>query len=70
MIPLIITALLIPGAICAAVALEPHMEAWATRKALYEAHKASHAPPEHRSGNDNPLQKHGTKQADKHGESA
>lgn len=70
MIPLIITALLIPGAICAAVALEPHMETWATRKALYGAHRAAHTPPEQCSGNDNPLQKHGTKQADNHGESA
>lgn len=62
MIPLTIASLLIPGAICAAVALEPHMEAWATRKALTEAHRASGAPPEQCSGNANPLQKHGPEQ--------
>lgn len=50
MIPLIIVSALIPGAILAAVALEPHMETWATRKRLYGAHRAAGSPPEHCSG--------------------
>lgn len=41
MIPLIITATLIPAAVVAAIVLEPHMESWATRKRLSEAHRAS-----------------------------
>lgn len=40
MIPLVITAALIPAAVWAAVALEPHMESWVTRKRLSEAHRA------------------------------
>lgn len=40
MIPLIITAALIPTAILAAIVLEPHVESWATRKRLSEAHRA------------------------------
>lgn len=39
MIPLIITAALIPAAVVAAIILEPHMESWATRKRLSEAHR-------------------------------
>lgn len=41
MIPLIITAALVPAAVLAAIALEPHVESWATRKALSEAHRES-----------------------------
>ncbi|SMX91251.1 hypothetical protein BSP239C_02262 [Brevibacterium sp. 239c] len=41
MIPLIITATIIPAAVWAAVALEPHVESWATRRWLEEAHRAS-----------------------------
>lgn len=41
MIPLIITAALVPAAVLAAIALEPHIESWATRKRLHEAHRAA-----------------------------
>lgn len=50
MIPLIITAALIPAAVWAAIALEPHMESWATNKRLTEAHRASDGT----SNTDNP----------------
>lgn len=41
MIVLIVAAALIPAAVVAAIILEPHMESWATRKRLSEAHRAS-----------------------------
>lgn len=41
MIPLIITTALIPAAVVAALALEPHMESWVTRKRLEQARRAS-----------------------------
>lgn len=41
MIVLIVTAALIPVAVVGAIALEPHMESWATRKRLSESHRAS-----------------------------
>lgn len=41
MIPLIVTAALIPAAVVAALALEPHVESWVTRKRLEQAHRAS-----------------------------
>lgn len=50
MIPLIIAAALVPGAVWAAVALEPHMESWFTRRRLEEAHRASDGT----SNTDNP----------------
>lgn len=50
MIPLIITAALVPVAVCAAIILEPHMESWVTRKRLSEAHRASDGT----SNTDNP----------------
>lgn len=39
MIVLIVTVALIPVAVVAAIILEPHVESWATRKALSEAHR-------------------------------
>ena len=44
MTALIITAALIPGAVVAAIILEPHVESWATRKRLERAHSASTSP--------------------------
>lgn len=44
MIPLIIAAGLIPAAVWAAVALEPHIESRATRKRLQRAHRAATSP--------------------------
>lgn len=41
MIALIVTAALIPVAVVAAIILEPHVESWATRKRLSEAHRDS-----------------------------
>lgn len=41
MIVLIVTAALVPAAVVAAIVLEPHVESWATRKRLSEAHRAS-----------------------------
>lgn len=38
---LIVTVALIPVAVVAAIILEPHVESWATRKRLSEAHRAS-----------------------------
>lgn len=44
MIPLIITTVLVPAAVWAAIILEPHMESWFTRKRLSEAHRAATSP--------------------------
>lgn len=44
MIPLIITATIVPVAVCAAIILEPHMESWFTRRRLEEAHRAGTSP--------------------------
>lgn len=41
MIALIITAALVPAAVVAAIALESHVESWATRKRLERAHRAA-----------------------------
>ena len=41
MIVLIVTAGLVPAAVVAAIVLEPHVESWATRKRLSEAHRDS-----------------------------
>lgn len=41
MIVLVITVALVPVAVVAAIILEPHVESWATRKRLSEAHRAS-----------------------------
>lgn len=44
MIALIITAVLVPAAVLAAIILEPHMESWATRKRLQRSHRAETSP--------------------------
>lgn len=41
MIVLIVTAALVPAAVVAAIIFEPHVESWATRKRLSEAHRVS-----------------------------
>lgn len=38
---LVLAAALIPVAVVAAIILEPHLESWATRKQLSQAHSAS-----------------------------